>query len=221
MWNLKLTAAGQTLNVPMHLVQTSAPEAASGYSTSSSSGPPRPTCLQARPAARSSVPSCSGDLRGLRDHAACGGRRLRWTSLWTLYNPGKGTPNAAGSVETQAVRHIPTPGQLTITKKKVVTSKVKRINGSASWSRRSARLSGSATRVTENAAAPGSARDHDDRSRQEGRRRVRFVLPRLRQVGDGEVDGRGRQRHGQRARPVSPRTRQLISSTTTSAQRRA
>ena len=44
---------------------------------------------------------------------------LTWTSLFTPYNPGKGTVNAAGSVETQAIRHIPTQLKLNYTKKKV------------------------------------------------------------------------------------------------------
>ena len=60
-------------------------------------------------------PSASGDFR--------------WTSLWTPYNPGKGTPNAAGSVEAQSVRHIPTQVTLNVTKKKVTTTKTKRIKG--------------------------------------------------------------------------------------------
>ena len=46
-----------------------------------------------------------------------------WTSLFTPYNPGNGTVNAAGSVETQAIKHIPTQVKLTYTKKKVTTFK--------------------------------------------------------------------------------------------------
>ena len=33
----------------------------------------------------------------------------RWTSPFTPYTPTKGTPNAAGTVETQSISHIPTP----------------------------------------------------------------------------------------------------------------
>ena len=44
-----------------------------------------------------------------------------WTSLFTPYNPGVGTVNAAGSVETQSIKHIPTQLKLNYARKKVVT----------------------------------------------------------------------------------------------------
>jgi len=51
----------------------------------------------------------------------------RWTSVWTPYTTGGTTPNAAGSVEVQSIRHIPTAVKLTVTKKKVTVTK--RIKG--------------------------------------------------------------------------------------------
>src|SRR5438105_5017588 len=45
----------------------------------------------------------------------------RWRALWTPYTPRTGSPNAAGSVETQSLVRIPT--QLTVTAKKKVTAK--------------------------------------------------------------------------------------------------
>jgi hypothetical protein len=158
MWNLKLTAAGQTLNVPMHLVQTSAPEAASGYTYKLVICLPPPDVPAGTPGRAqfgAKLLSASFAVSAITQPVAAGD--FRWTSLWTPYNPGKGTPNAAGSVETQAVRHIPTQAKLTITKKKVVTSKVKRINGKRVVVKTVRTLVRFSTRVTENAAAPGSA----------------------------------------------------------------
>src|SRR5205085_1915122 len=53
----------------------------------------------------------------------------RWTSLWTPYNPGKGTVNAAGSVEVQSIRPLPLGGKLNVTKKKVTKTVLRRIKG--------------------------------------------------------------------------------------------
>ena len=200
MWNLKLTAAGQTLNVPMHLVQTSAPEAASGYTYKLVICLPPPDVPAGTPGRAqfgAKLLSATFAVSAITQPSAAGD--FRWTSLWTPYNPGKGTPNAAGSVETQAVRHIPTQAKLTITKKKVIDEQ-----GQAHQREARRGQDGPHARQVQHACdrercRTRQRRDHDDRSRQEGRRRVRFVLPRLRQVGDSEVDGRGRQRHGQRA----------------------
>jgi hypothetical protein len=122
-WNLQLTAAGQTLNIPMFVAASALP----GYPTElvvclpppdvPASNPNRATFgakLLSATFTSSAItqPSTAGDYR--------------WTSLWTPYNPGVGTVNQAGSVEVQGIRHIPTAVKLTVTKKKVtVTKKIK------------------------------------------------------------------------------------------------
>jgi hypothetical protein len=158
MWNLKLTAAGQTLNVPVHLVQANASESASGYSyrlVICLPPPDVPAGTPGRAQFGAKLLSATFGVSAITQPTAAGD--FRWTSLWTPYNPGKGTANAAGSVETQAVRHIPTQAKLAITKKKVITTKIKRVNGKRVVVKTVRTLVKFATRVTENGAAPGSA----------------------------------------------------------------
>jgi hypothetical protein len=158
MWNLKLTAAGQTLNVPMHLVQASAPEAASGYSYKLVICLPPPDVPAGTPGRAqfgAKLLSATFTVSAITQPTASGD--FRWTSLWTPYNPGKGTPNAAGSVETQAVRHIPTQAKLSVTKKKVTTTKVRRIKGKRHVIKTVRTLVKFSSSVTENGSAAGSA----------------------------------------------------------------
>jgi hypothetical protein len=82
---------------------------------------------------------------------------FRWTSLWTPYNPGKGTPNAAGSVETQAISHLPTQAKLTVTKKRATTFVKRKVHGKSRKVQVVRTLVKFSTTVTENGAAPGSA----------------------------------------------------------------
>jgi hypothetical protein len=127
-WDLHLTAAGQTLDIPMFVVAGAAPEVALGYQTKLVVCLPPPDVPSGTPGRATfgakllsatftssaiTQPSTSGDFR--------------WTSLWTPYNPGKGTPNKAGSVEVQSIRHLPTAVSLKVTKKKLTT--IKKING--------------------------------------------------------------------------------------------
>jgi hypothetical protein len=76
-----------------------------------------------------------------------------WTSFWTPYTPGKGTPNAAGTVEAQSIRHIPTQVKLVANRSKVVT--YKRVKGKrVKVVRTRVKFS---TSVTENAQPAASA----------------------------------------------------------------
>ena len=73
-------------------------------------------------------------------------------------NPGKGTPNAAGSVETQSIRHIPTQVKQTVTKKKLTSYRIVRRNGKkVKITVIRTQVKFSAT-VDENGAAPASVR---------------------------------------------------------------
>jgi hypothetical protein len=158
MWNLKLTAAGQTLNVPVHLVQASAAEAASGYSYKLVICLPPPDVPAGTPGRAqfgAKLLSATFAVSAITQPTASGD--FRWTSLWTPYNPGKGTANPAGSVETQSVRHIPTQVSVTTTKKKVTTSKTKRVNGKKRVVKTVRTLVKFSATVSENGAAPASA----------------------------------------------------------------
>ena len=95
----------------------------------------------------------------------------RWTSLFTPYKPAKGAVNAAGTVETQSVRHIPTQIKLNTSTKKVTTTKtITRKGKRVKVKLVKTRVTFSST-VTENGQAPVERLDHDDGRRQEGRRR--------------------------------------------------
>jgi hypothetical protein len=98
---LNMTAAGQTLQVPMYVTPiTSGPEAtfASGKLTA---------CLPPPQTAQLGAKLISASLRfnGIFTNPSTRGR-YTWRALWTPYNGT--TPNAAGSVETQAVDGIGT-----------------------------------------------------------------------------------------------------------------
>jgi hypothetical protein len=158
MWNLKLTAAGQTLNVPVHLVQASATESASGYTYKlviCLPPPDVPVGTPGRAQFGAKLLSATFAVSAITQPTASGD--FRWTSLWTPYTPGKGTANAAGSVETQAIRHLPTQAKLTVTKKKVVTTKTKRVNGKKRVIKTVRTLVRFNTKVDENGTAPANA----------------------------------------------------------------
>ena len=129
-WDLHLTAAGQTLDIPLYVVASSAAEAAAGFPTKlvvCLPPPDVPAGTPGRATFGAKLLSATFDSSAITQPAATGD--YRWTSLWTPYNPGKGTPNPAGTVETQAIRHIPTQIKQTVTKKKLTTHKVVRRNG--------------------------------------------------------------------------------------------
>jgi hypothetical protein len=158
MWNLKLTAAGQTLNVPMHLVQANAAESASGYTYKlviCLPPPDVPVGTPGRAQFGAKLLSATFAVSAITQPTASGD--FRWTSLWTPYTPGKGTANAAGSVETQAIRHLPTQAKLTVTKKKVTTTKTKRVNGKKRVIKTVRTLVRFNTTVSENGTAPANA----------------------------------------------------------------
>ena len=97
-WDLHLTAAGQTLDIPLYVVAATAAEAARRATRrSSSSACRRRTCPPAPRAARTfgaKLLSASFDVSAITQPVATGD--YRWTSLFTPYNPGKGTPNRRG-----------------------------------------------------------------------------------------------------------------------------
>ncbi|HET7450746.1 MAG TPA: hypothetical protein VFJ78_09125 [Gaiellaceae bacterium] len=154
-WNLALTAAGQTLNIPMFVVAGAAPEVASGYQWKLVVCLPPPDVPAGTPGrATFGAKLLSATFASSAITAPSAAGDYRWTSLWTPYNPGKGTPNAAGSVESQALNHAPAQVKLTIVKKKVTT--YKKVNGTKrKIVKTTVKFSVSAT---ENGAAPASVK---------------------------------------------------------------
>jgi hypothetical protein len=129
-WDLHLTAAGQVLDIPMFVVASSAPEVAAGFQTKlvvCLPPPDVPAGTPGRATFGAKLLSATFTSSAITEPAAKGD--YRWTSLWTPYNPGKGTPNAAGSVEVQALRHLPVALGLTVTKKRVATVKHRKVHG--------------------------------------------------------------------------------------------
>lgn len=129
-WDLHLSAAGQTLDIPMFVVSTIGPEAAAGFVSKLVVCLPPPDVPVGSPnrsvfgaklltATFSSSaiiePSASGDYR--------------WTSLWTPYTPNTGKPNAAGTVEVQSVRHLPVTLTTNVTRKKLTLHKTIKVRG--------------------------------------------------------------------------------------------
>jgi hypothetical protein len=129
-WDLRLTAAGQTLDVPLFVLPVSAPEAASGFQAKLQVCLPPPDVPSSNPNRATfgaKLLSATFTASAITKPAATGD--YRWTSLWTPYTPAIGVPNAAGSVETQSIVHIPTQVSQTITKKKLTTYRTVRRNG--------------------------------------------------------------------------------------------
>ena len=129
-WDLHLTAAGQVLDIPLYVVAGSAGEVAAGFPTKlvvCLPPPDVPAGTPGRATFGAKLLSATFDSNAITQPAATGD--FRWTSLWTPYNPGKGTPNAPATVETQSIRHIPTEIKQTITKKKLTSFVTKRIKG--------------------------------------------------------------------------------------------
>ncbi len=81
----------------------------------------------------------------------------RWTSTFTPYSPGTGQPNAAGTVETQSLRHIPTALNLTVTKRHVTTTKVVKVKGKARRVKVVTTKVAFSSKVTENGNAAAAA----------------------------------------------------------------
>jgi len=157
-WDLHLTAAGQVLDIPMFVIAAAAPELASGYQTKLRVCLPPPDVPAGTPGRATfgaKLLSASFGISALTQPVATGD--YKWTSLWTPYTPTKGTPNAAGSVESQSVRHLPTQVKLNVTKKKLTTTKTVKVKGKKKKVKTVRTLVRFTSTVTENGAAPASA----------------------------------------------------------------
>lgn len=118
-WDMHLSAAGQTLDIPMFVVATVGPEAASGFVSKlvvCLPPPDVPVGTPGRSVFGAKLTSATFTSSAIAAPTSAG--TFRWTSLWTPYNPGQGTANAAGSVETQALHTAPVTLSTKVTKKK-------------------------------------------------------------------------------------------------------
>jgi hypothetical protein len=117
-WDLHLTAAGQTLDVPVFVVATAGAEQAIGqYKLVICLPPPDvPAGTPGRATFGAKLLTAKFNSTAFTNPTATG--EYRWRSLWTPYVPSAGVVNRAGTVEAQAVVFFPT--QLALAAKKTV-----------------------------------------------------------------------------------------------------
>lgn len=129
-WDLHLSAAGQTLDIPMYVVTASAGEQTASYEAKLEVCLPPPDVPAGTPGRATfgaKLLSATMSISAIQSPQTNG--TFRWTSLWTPYNPGQGTVNAAGTVETQSVHAQPTTMHVTLTRKRVVHYTTRRVHG--------------------------------------------------------------------------------------------
>jgi hypothetical protein len=107
-WILNLSVAGQTIALPLYVNPTAGAEQALGaYKLSICLPPPDvPIGTPGRSANGAQVLDAKFTVNGIFTTPSAGGA-LRWESLFTPYNPGKGTVNLAGTFETRSIVSLP------------------------------------------------------------------------------------------------------------------
>jgi hypothetical protein len=107
-WILTLTVATTNLKVPLYVNPTTGPETALGaYKLSICLPPPDvPVGDPARAAQGAQLLEATFTVNGIFTTPTAGGL-LKWDTLFTPYNPGKGTPNMAGTFEARAFVPLP------------------------------------------------------------------------------------------------------------------
>jgi hypothetical protein len=129
-WDLHLTAAGQVLDIPMFVAAGAANEVAAGFSNKlvvCLPPPDVPAGTPGRAVFGAKLLSATFTVSAITQPSTAGD--YRWTSIWTPYTPAKGTPNPAGTVESQSIRHVPVALKLTTTKTKVTKTTTVRVKG--------------------------------------------------------------------------------------------
>ncbi len=107
-WILNLSVSGQTLQVPMYVDPTTGAEAALGaYKLVICLPPPDvPAGTPGRAAFGAQLLDAQFTVNNIFSTPS-GGGLLRWESLFTPYNAGKGTVNAVGTFEARAFVPLP------------------------------------------------------------------------------------------------------------------
>jgi hypothetical protein len=128
-WVMHLSAAGQTIDIPMFVATTQGSEVTIGpYKLVVCLPPPDvPTGTPGRAVFGAKLLSATLSTSAITSPGTPG--EFRWTSLWTPYNPGKGTPDIAGSVETQSLVRVPTLAQISVKRTKVVRNVTVKVKG--------------------------------------------------------------------------------------------
>ena len=107
-WNMNLSVAGQTLVVPIYVNPTSGPTAALGAYNLKICLPPWdvPPGTPGRSFDGAQVLDAKFTVNKIFT-TPTGAGLLEWETLFTPYNPGKGTPNLAGTFEARAFVPVP------------------------------------------------------------------------------------------------------------------
>src|SRR6476646_7225181 len=178
-WNLHLTAAGQTLDIPLYVVAANATETASGYQAKlvvCLPPPDVPAGTPGRATFGAKLLSASFGASSITQPVASGD--YRWTSLFTPYNPGKGTPDPAGTVDPPH----PDADQAERRQEEADVVQDDQAHGQEGTCQGDPHAHHLLVR-RDRERRSGDRDDHDDRRRQEGRRRHGHLHP-DRQVGD-------------------------------------
>jgi hypothetical protein len=122
-WILNLSVAGQTIALPLYVNPTAGAETALGaYKLSICLPPPDvPIGTPGRSANGAQVLDAKFTVNGIFTTPTAGGL-LRWESLFTPYNPGKGTVNLAGTFEARSLVGLPVSLTLTATHNKTTVA---------------------------------------------------------------------------------------------------
>jgi hypothetical protein len=103
-WDMHLSAAGQTLDIPMYVVTNSGPELNLGpvKLVVCLTSPDLPNGNPLRAPFGAKLISAAFTSSAITAQAQTANGANVWTSLWTPYTAGTGNPDLAGSVEAQA-----------------------------------------------------------------------------------------------------------------------
>lgn len=127
-WILNLSVAGQTIALPLYVNPTSGTQAALGaYKLTICLPPPDvPVGTPGRSAQGAQVLDARFSVNGIFTTPTTAGARV-WDSLFTPYNPGKGTVNALGTFEARAI--VPVPVVVSLAKAYVAKTNTWKVTG--------------------------------------------------------------------------------------------
>ena len=158
-WDLHVSAASQTLDIPMFVAAVTAPEQAAGFGAKIVVCLPPPDVPIGTPGrAVFGAKLLSATFSSSAITLPAGAGDYRWTSLWTPYTPGTGQPNAAGTVETQSLQRLPVKLTTAVARKRLVTTKTIKVKGKKQKVKIVGTAVGFASGVSENGAAAWSAK---------------------------------------------------------------